>query len=448
MFFKNLKIISLVLTNIIFTYSVSLASNNDDCRNSSYYVKNIKVDLTKKSIVEARKLAEDKAKLFGLKKLLNKLTLRNKKIKFKNLEVLQLVDYLKINSEANSNTRYVANFDICFNRKLIIEYFHKNKIQYAETYRKPISILPVFKGPRGVIIWDEKDPWYLKWKTEIKSSEGLVTFSLAKGNLKLSRRIRSNLINVSNKDMISKLINLEKSEELLVVIAEPVLKNDGKTFLSTYAKIYNKNGTLENTLYRNKTPLKTTASIYNIDQTLLNQEVLNIKNSIEKNWKKDNLINSSIINEVELIIPISSYKSTTLEAPFLFNDKIIKVKSTDGFLDEGVIEIEKEVIFYKKKNSKNFEHLKRGLLKSNSKIEYNVNTILIQKNITLWPFVLNSLKSLPFVKEVKVISISTLKGMVVVRFIGNKKTFFQAVKEKKMIFKDFNSQQYILNSKF
>ena len=448
MFFKNLKIISLVLTNIIFTYSVSLASNNDDCRNSSYYVKNIKVDLTKKSIVEARKLAEDKAKLFGLKKLVNKLTLRNKKIKFKNLEVLQLVDYLKINSEANSNTRYVANFDICFNRKLIIEYFHKNKIQYAETYRKPISILPVFKGPRGVIIWDEKDPWYLKWKTEIKSSEGLVKFSLAKGNLKLSRRIRSNLINVSNKDLISKLINLEKSEELLVVIAEPVLKNDGKTFLSTYAKIYNKNGILENTLYRNKTPLKTTTSLYNIDQTLLNQEVLNIKNSIEKNWKKDNLINSSIINEVELIIPISSYKSTRLEAPFLFNDKIIKVKSTDGFLDEGVIEIEKEVIFYKKKNSKNFEHLKRGLLKSNSKIEYNVNTILIQKDITLWPFVLNTLKSLPFVKEVKVISISTLKGMVVVRFIGNKKTFFQAAKEKKMIFKDFNSQQYILNSKF
>ena len=448
MFFKNLKIISLVLTNIIFSYSLSLASNNDDCRNSSYYVKNIKVDLTKKSIVEARKLAEDKAKLFGLKKLLNKLTLRNKKIKFKNLEVLQLVDYLKINSEANSNTRYVANFDICFNRKLIIEYFHKNKIQYAETYRKPISILPVFKGPRGVIIWDEKDPWYLKWKTAIKSSEGLVKFSLAKGNLKLSRRIRSNLINVSNKDLISKLINLEKSEELLVVIAEPVLKNDGKTFLSTYAKIYNKNGILENTLYRNKTPLKTTASLYNIDQTLLNQEVLNIKNSIEKNWKKDNLINSSIINEVELIIPISSYKSTRLEAPFLFNDKIIKVKSTDGFLDEGVIEIEKEVIFYKKKNSKNFEHLKRGLLKSNSKIEYNVNTILIQKDITLWPFVLNTLKSLPFVKEVKVISISTLKGMVVVRFIGNKKTFFQAAKEKKMIFKDFNSQQYILNSKF
>lgn len=448
MFFKNLKIISLVLTNIIFTSAVSFASNNDDCRNSSYYIKNIKVDLTKKSIIEARKLAEDKAKLIGLNKLVNKLTLKNKKIKYKKLEVLQLVDYLKINSEANSDTRYVANFDICFNRKLIIEYFHKNKLQYAETYRKPISILPVFKGPRGVIIWDEKDPWYFKWKTEIKSSEGLVKFSLAQGSLKLSRRIRSNLINISNKDMINKIINLENSEELLVVIAEPILRNDGKTFLSTYAKIYNKEGILQNTLYRNKTPLKTTASIYNIDQTLLNQEVLNIKKSIEENWKKNNLINPSIINEVELIIPISTDKSTKLESPLLFNDKIIKVKSTDGFLNEGVLKIEKEIIFYKKKNSKSFEYLKRGLLKSNSKVEYNVNTILTQKDITLWPFVLNTLKSLPFVKKVKVISISSLKGRVIVNFIGNKKTFFQAAKEKKMIFKDFNSQQYILISKF
>ena len=149
-----------------------------------------------------------------------------------------------------------------------------------------------------------------------------------------------------------------------------------------------------------------------------------------------------------MIIPISTYKSTKLEAPLLFNDKIIKVKSTDGFLNEGVLKIEKEIIFYKKKNSKSFEYLKRGLLKSNSKIEYNLNTIATQKDITLWPFVLNTLKSLPFVKKVKVISISSLKGRVIVNFIGNKKTFFQAAKEKKMIFKDFNSQQYILISKF
>tara|TARA_B100000767_G_scaffold155919_1_gene146622 strand:+ start:56 stop:1393 length:1338 start_codon:yes stop_codon:yes gene_type:complete len=445
MIFKILKIISFVPIYIIFTFSTSLASNNDDCRNSSFYITNIKVDFTKESLLEARKLAEQKARLIGLNKLLKKLTLRNKKIVLKNSEVLQLVDYLKINSEANSNTRYLANFDVCFNRKLTIDYFHKNKLQYAETHRKPISILPIFKGPRGFILWDEKDPWYSIWKKQLKSQDGLVKLSLAKGNLNLSRSIGSDIINENNINLIRKLINIEKSDTLLLVVAEPMLKNDGKTFLSTYAKIYNKSGKLENTVYRNKTSLKTTSSIYRVNQDLLNGEVLNIINSIENNWKKDNLINPNIFNQVDLLIPISLYQSTTLEAPLLFNDKIIKVKSTNGFSDKGIIKIEKEIISYKKKSLKSFEYIKRRILKSDSKLKYKINTILNQKDISVWPFVLNTLRSLPFVKEVKVISISNLEGRLIVKFIGNKKTFFQATKEKKMIFKDFNSQQYILN---
>ena len=448
MLFKCLKIISLSVLNIIFIFSLSFASNNDDCRNSSYYIQNIKVDFTKESLIEARELAEQKARLIGLNRLLNKLTLRSKKIIINNSEVLKLVDFLKVNSEANSNTRYLANFDVCFNRKLIIDYFHKNELQYAETHRKPISILPIFKGPRGFILWDEKDPWYSKWKKQLKSLDGLVKLSLAKGNLNLSRGMGSNIINENNTELIRKLINIEKSDSLLLVIAEPILRNDGKTFLSTYAKLYNKNGKLENTVYRNKTSLKTTSSIYQINKLLLNEEVLNIINSIENNWKKDNLIDHNIFNEVELLIPFTTFQSTILESPLLFNDKTIKVKSTDGFLDKGIITIKNELIFYKKRNLKSFEYVKRGILKSESELKYNIKTMLNQKDISIWPFVLDTLKSLPFVKEVKVISISNLKGRILVKFIGKKKTFFQATKEKKLIFKDFDSQLYILNSKF
>ena len=448
MLFKYLKIINFTVLNIIFIISTSFASNNDDCHNSSYYIKNIKVDFTKKSLIEARELAEQKARLIGLNRIIKRLTLRNKKITFKNSEVLQLVDYLKVNSEANSNTRYLANFDVCFNRKLIIDYFHNNKLEYAETHRKPISILPIFKGPRGFILWDEKDPWYSKWKKQLKAVDGLVKLSLAKGNLNLSRGIGLNIINESNKDLIKKLINTEKTDALLLAVAEPILRSDGKTFLNTYAKMYSKSGKLENTVYRNKISLKTASSIYQINKTLLNEEVLNIINSIENNWKKDNLIDPNIYNEVELLIPISSNKSTILEAPLLFNDKIIKVKSTDGFLDRGIIKIEKEIIFYKKRTPKSFEYVKRGILKSVNKLRYKINTTLNQQDISIWPFVLNTLESLPFVKEVKVISISNVTGRIIVKFIGNKKTFFQATKEKKLIFKDFNSQQYILNSKF
>ena len=57
---------------------------------------------------------------------------------------------------------------------------------------------------------------------------------------------------------------------------------------------------------------------------------------------------------------------------------------------------------------------------------------------------LKKLEKLPFVIEVKVVSITNLEGRIIVKFMGNKKTFFQAVNEKKLVFENLNSRQYVL----
>ena len=48
-----------------------------------------------------------------------------------------------------------------------------------ETFREPISILPIFKGLRGMIFWDENDAWYQNWKQELMLNDGLVKLELA-----------------------------------------------------------------------------------------------------------------------------------------------------------------------------------------------------------------------------------------------------------------------------
>ena len=232
-------------------------------------------------------------------------------------DISSLVDYLKINKEANSDKRYLADFDICFNRNLVINFFRKNKLQYAETYREPISVLPIFKGPRGFVVWDEKDNWYLNWQNKLKIIDGLVKFKLAKGNFSLNRILTANVLLKSNKDQINKLINNENTNALILVVAEPILMKDGKTYLSTYGKFYNKIGKLQATIYRNSIPLKRTSSFYNVDKTLLEKEVSNMIKSIEKNWKKNNLIDTRIYNEVDLVIPITNFNSTTLKKKLL-----------------------------------------------------------------------------------------------------------------------------------
>ena len=168
-------------------------------------------------------------------------------------------------------------------------------------------------------------------------------------------------------------------------------------------------------------------------------------NSIERNWKKENLIDPNIINQVDLLIPISLKASTKLEKSFLFIDKSIKVRSTIGFMDKGIIDIDEELVSYKNKTLKSFENISRSLLNTEKKIKYKKDFLIEQKNTEIWPISINILRSLPFVKEVKIVSISKNVGRIVVKFLGNKKTFFHATNEKGLIFKNFNTSQYILS---
>ncbi len=438
------KITFLTILKIFLISSKLIASVDQDCLNSSFYIKNISVDLTKESINEARYQAEQKSKLIGFKRLINRLMIKNEELNFNKIDISSLVDYLKINKEANSDKRYLANFDICFNRHLVINFFRKNKLQYAETYREPIAVLPIFKGPRGFVLWDEKDNWYLNWLNKLKTIDGLVKLKLAKGNFSLNRILKANLLLKSNKDQINKLINNENTNALILVVAEPILMRDGKTYLSTYGKFFNKSGKLQSTIYRNSIPLKKTSSFYNVDKDLLEKEVSNMIKSIESNWKKNNLIDTRIYNEVDLIIPITINKSTTLSKKLLFNDKSINVKSTSNFKDQGFLKIQDEIIFYNKKTENTFENIKRSAFNSSKKLKYENNISVIQKDVGIWPNILNILEKLPFVIEVKIISITSSQGRIIVKFMGNKKTFFQAVSEKKLNFTNLNFQQYLL----
>ena len=128
----------------------------------------------------------------------------------------------------------------------------------------------------------------------------------------------------------------------------------------------------------------------------------------------------------------------------MFNDKSIIVNSTSGFKDQGFLKIQDEIIFYNNKTKNTFENLKRSSFNSSKNLIYKNNVDVIQKDTSVWPTILNILEKLPFVIEVKIISITNSQGRIMVEFMGNKKTFFQAANEKKLTFKNLNSRQYTL----
>ena len=85
------KLTFLTILKISLISSTLLASAYQDCSNSSFYIKNISVDLTKEEINEARTQAEQKAKLIGFKRLSNK-SIRNHERCYKHL-LLRFIDF-------------------------------------------------------------------------------------------------------------------------------------------------------------------------------------------------------------------------------------------------------------------------------------------------------------------------------------------------------------------
>ena len=112
--------------------------------------------------------------------------------------------------------------------------------------------------------------------------------------------------------------------------------------------------------------------------------------------------------------------------------------------NEILFSIEKEIIFYKNKTFNSFQNITRGMFSSSKQLKYEKNIAVNQKDISIWPMVLKKLENLPFVIEVMVVSITEKRGRIIVKFMGNKKTFFQAANEKKLTFKNLNSRQYTL----
>ena len=82
------KITFLTILKFFLISSKLLASVDQDCLNSSFYIKNISVDLTKESINEARYQAEQKSKLIGFKRLTNRLMIKHKELNFNKIHLV------------------------------------------------------------------------------------------------------------------------------------------------------------------------------------------------------------------------------------------------------------------------------------------------------------------------------------------------------------------------
>ena len=317
----NLKlffvIITFVFANII--QFKAIASSKLDCKEKAFYIKDVISDARHKDLTKAKSKAEEKGRSIAFNRLLNRLTLRKQIKDSYKIDLNKMINFIKINNEANSTNQFVGSFDFCFNRDEVVNFFKKENLDFAEIFSLPISIFPIYEGPSGYVFLDEKDTWYNSWKNFLNTNDSLLKFKLSSENLSLRRSIKAEEILKSNKSVLKKIIKNDLTKRILVVILQPKLGRNGKYQLKISGKLYNESGEFDQTIFSKSRNYKSFRSVTSLNKDLLLNDISELIYVFEESWKKNNFFKEGMITFVDVYIPIKKIQDWS-SSLLLFNN--------------------------------------------------------------------------------------------------------------------------------
>ena len=317
----NLKLFFVkIILFFIFTYQFEVfASSKLDCNERAFYVNNVISDARHKDLTKAKTKAEEKGRLIAFNKLLNRLTLREQIKDTYKIDLNKMIDFIKINNEANSTNRFVGSFDFCFNRDEVVKFFKRENLNFAEVFSLPISIFPIYEGPSGYVFLDEKDIWYKLWKNFLNTNDSLLKFKLSTGNLSLKRSIKGKEIIQSNQNVLKRIIKNDATKRILVVILEPKLGRFRKYQLKISGKLYNEFGEFDQTIFSKSRNFENFKSITILNKDSLLKDINELIYVFEESWKKNNFFKEGLITFVDVYIPIQKIQDWS-NSLLLFNN--------------------------------------------------------------------------------------------------------------------------------
>ena len=306
----NLKLL-FVKIFFIFLFSFQfevIAFSKLDCKEKAFYVNNVISETKHRDLTKAKSKAEEKGRSIAFNQLLNRLTLRKQiKASYK-IDLNKMINFIKINNEANSTNQFLGSFDFCFNRDEVVKFFKKENLNFAEVFSLPISIFPIYEGPSGYVFLDEKDTWYELWKSFLNTNDSLLKFKLSTGNLSLKRSIKGKEIISSNKNVLKKIIKNDSTKRILIVILEPKLGRFGKYQLKISGKLYNEIGEFDQTIFSKVRNYENFKSVTTLNKNLLLKDINELIYVFEESWKKNNFFKEGLITFVDSFIPIQKNK--------------------------------------------------------------------------------------------------------------------------------------------
>ena len=219
-----------------------------------------------------------------------------------NIKIIKsLIDSFSIVDEKFIDKKYIANFDVNFNKKEVLNYLYKNNIYASIPQKKKLFLLPILVDTnRSDISLLSENPFYLNWTKFIKKYH-LLDYVLPNEDLDDLNIIKNNINNLEDYEFKEIITKYQLKDYIIVIL----FKNEKSIRVLTRIKFNN-----EFILLNENFPYK---SINDDIELIINS----LKISYENSWKKINLINTSI--KLPITISLDSSKFSLIKK---FENKI------------------------------------------------------------------------------------------------------------------------------
>ena len=284
------KLIKIFLYNffVLFFIYFFIFSTNEAYANT-YKIENIEIseeynaDFNKDDVI-------DQAFVNGYQKLIYKITVskHHKTLKEDNLQLIKsFVESFSVVNEKFENNKYYGIFEINFNKKKILTFLRNQNIFHSRMIEKDILFIPIYINleKESVLLFNE-NPFYKNWNYE-KENYYLLNYILQSEDLDDYKLIQDRISFIENYDFEEIISKYEVNENFIIFI---ILQDKEK--FKTFSK-FNINAIKSN--------FKLEFEKFDFEeQDKIKQLIKSMKIRYDDEWKKINLINSSIKLKIQI----------------------------------------------------------------------------------------------------------------------------------------------------
>ena len=209
-----------------------------------------------------------------------------------NIKIIKsLIESFSIVDEKFIDKKYIANFDVNFNKREVLNYLYENNIYASIPQKKKLFLLPILVDTnQSDISLLSENPFYLNW-TKFTKKYHLLDYVLPNEDLDDLNIIKNNINNLEDYEFKEIITKYQLKDYIIVIL----FKNEKSIRVLTRIKFNN-----EFILLNENFPYK---SINDDIEVIINS----LKISYENSWKKINLINTSIKLPITISLDSSKY---------------------------------------------------------------------------------------------------------------------------------------------